>query len=94
MCFRKRICKTIGIISSLDGDVYDNGLYKFLITDWIYPLINHSDYDGELTVSEMKKVIPRLEWVFDQWRVESNPSAEYDLITGEQLVNDMKIASK
>jgi len=42
----------------------------------------------------MKKVIPRLEWVFDQWRVESNPSAEYDLITGEQLVNDMKIASK
>jgi len=33
MCFRKRICKTIGIISSLDGDVYDNGLYKFLIND-------------------------------------------------------------
>jgi hypothetical protein len=37
--------------------MYNNGLYKFLINDDIYPLINHSDCDGSLTVDEMKQFL-------------------------------------
>lgn len=37
------------------------------INDAIKPLLNHSDCDGELTVKECKKVLPRLRELISKW---------------------------
>lgn len=92
--FRKRICKTIGLISSLDEEIYEQGLYKFLINDPIYPFIDHSDCEGELTIEEMEQIIPRLEEVLNKWQYDGDPFLEHDIVNGEQLIVGMKQAIK
>lgn len=92
--FRRRICWHIGIIGSLLEDMYEDGSYKFLINDDIYPLIDHSDCDGELTIQEMKQIIPRLQNIIDEWRKDADWAVEYDIINSEYLINGMHNAIK
>lgn len=92
--FRRRIAMSIGVISSIDEELYDNGVYKFLINEPIYPLINHSDCEGELTVEEMKQIIPQLKIIIDKWKVNSAPAIEYDIANGEAFIEAMEEAIK
>ena len=50
--FRNNLVVALGYPISLD-DMYETNTYGQLSRQGIYPLINHSDCDGYLTVNEM-----------------------------------------
>ena len=55
----------------------------------LYPLFNHSDCDGILTVEEMKKVEPTMRGIIELW-----PEGDYDRDTGLELARGMRTAIK
>jgi hypothetical protein len=56
-----------------------------LSKDGIWPLLNHSDCDGDLTVEEMKIVEPRLREIVMRW-----PEDDYDRTQGLLLADGMR----
>lgn len=61
MNFRSEIVKSISGYSQPSlREMYENGEFKQLSNDPIYPLINHSDCDGKLTINEITQILPRL----------------------------------
>lgn len=59
------------------------------INDPIVPLLCHSDCEGSLTISECKKIWPRLEELILDW-----PEEDYDKQQGLELIDGMKDAIK
>ena len=86
MRFRSRLAETLGYTVPLSV-MYDDGSYTRMKNEPIWPLINHSDCDGELTVEEMQQILPQLEDLVNRW-----DDHEYDKITGLQLIEGMKDA--
>lgn len=59
-CFREGICRAVGYGS------YDDYVEKIISSeelskDSIHILLQHSDCDGEITLEECKKLLPRLQ---------------------------------
>lgn len=89
MRFRARLIETLELGNL--NDMYDDGsYYEKLENIPIFPLINHSDCDGELTVEEMKAIIPQLDLIVSMW--ESQQPSDYDAERGRQFVDGMKYA--
>ena len=82
--FRIRLIAEVGFPGAWDKlinfHVVPNGLKK----DGIWPLLNHSDCDGELTVEEMKLIEPRLREIVSRW-----PEDDYDKQHGLLLADGM-----
>jgi len=74
MRFRSLLAETLGYTTPLT-EMYDNGTYDIMKKEPIYPLINHSDCDGELTVAEMKQILPQLIKIVDIWKEQPEDSA-------------------
>jgi len=90
MRFRSRISETLGY-----GDLktmYDEGSHTAMQDEPIYPLINHSDCDGELTVKEMEMIIPQLESILTMWADKDKENVDGDVLRGRDLVEGMKDA--
>jgi len=82
--FRTKLASQIGItLDKMQG--FDGENSWDFETDDIIPLLNHSDYDGELTVKECKKVWPRLKELIEDWDGDN-----YDKINALRLIEDMK----
>lgn len=86
MRFRERlVSEAVGRTVDLHA-LYDSGEYiKLLEKDDILPLINHSDCDGHLTKTEMKRVLPRLKELIKKWDKE-----DYDKQQALKLIAGMK----
>ena len=78
--FRKRLMAVLGIdVEDMEGfendrrkDMIKRGLatqrkWESLPPDDIYLLVDHSDCDGELTVQECQKIVPRLKQLTVFW---------------------------
>lgn len=59
MVFREAIANACGLTGNL-VDHYINDTYTQLANHPIYPLINHSDCDGQLSVAEMNQLVPAI----------------------------------
>lgn len=55
--------------------------------DPIYPLLNHSDCDGELLSSECEQIIPRLRQIVAIW-----PDGSHDKEAALELIRGMEAA--
>jgi len=88
MRFRARLIETLGL-GNLNEMYGDGSFYDKLKNIPIFPLINHSDCDGELTVEEMKQIIPQLDLIITLW--ESN-GGDYDSERARDFINGMKYA--
>lgn len=83
--FRNRLVAEAGHPGTLD-DLFDKHIIPpGLDKDGIWPLINHSDCDGELTVEEMRLVEPRLRELVSRW-----PENDYDRLHGLLLADGMR----
>ncbi len=91
--FRNNLVEALGYPTSLD-EMYDNGSYvDKLKHESIFPLINHSDCDGYLTVKEMKRIVPQLRYILEIW--ENNfemTEYHYDIRQGRALLEGMEEA--
>jgi len=85
--FRNKLAETLGLDVPSDG-IYENGLYMRLADQPIFPLINHSDCDGDLTVEEMEQILPQLEKIVDIWATDISGEKE----RGTRLIESMKEA--
>jgi len=83
--FRTKLVQSLGIF--VDVSAYDNGVYRQAKFSGIWPLINHSDCDGKLTIREMKKIVPALKSILENW----NPD-DYDTESGKELLCGMEEA--
>lgn len=91
--FRRMLAQSIGIIDSIEKDIYGyDELYKELKDDDIYPLIDHSDNEGSLTVEEMKQVLPRLQMITDKWTLEEGYLYQFNLEQARNLIDGMSDA--
>lgn len=86
MRFRSRLAEDLGYAVPL-SEMYDDGSYVCMKNEDIYPLINHSDCDGDLTPSEMLQIIPQLMTIVSQWEDD-----DYEKQRGLQLIEGMKEA--
>jgi len=86
MRFRARLAETLGYVDSL-SHMYNDGTYTCMKNEAIYPLIDHSDCDGNLTVEEMQQIIPQLEDIINSW-----PADDGEKSRGKFLVESMKEA--
>lgn len=86
MRFRDRLAEALGYTKSL-RDMYDDDTYTCMENEPIYPLINHSDCDGDLTVEEMQQILPQLEDIINRWDDE-----DYEKDRGLLLIESMKEA--
>ena len=84
--FRSKLVDTLGYTVPLNT-MYEDGTYIRMKNEPIYPLINHSDCDGNLTVEEMQQILPQLEDIVNRWNDD-----EYDKTRGLQLIESMKEA--
>lgn len=82
--FRAKLAKSIAVnlemMNGFGGPVNWEG-----VDDGIKHLLNHSDCDGHLTPSQMKKVYPRILEIVKDW-----PDDDYDKEQAIQFANDMK----
>ncbi len=85
MQFRSMLAEKLGYPNL--RDMYNSGTYDVMINEPIYPLINHSDCDGELTVNEMKQIIPQLTEIINKLPTDS---IEFD--RGNCFINAMTLA--
>lgn len=84
--FREKLVAAVGHPApALDKLFNDQVIPRGLDKDDIWPLINHSDCDGELTVEEMKKVEPRLRTIVSLW-----PEDDFDRIQALLLCDGMR----
>src|SRR6056297_679517 len=85
--FRRRIASIIMKTEQLIDDLYgDKMIYRYMVNESIYPLIDHSGCDGELTPKELKQIIPQFENALN--KIED----EYDADNGKELLRGMKLA--
>ena len=84
--FRARLVKVIGGYPPL-VQLYNENNVEVLSDELIYPLINHSDYEGNLTPEEMTKIILQLEDIIELW-----DDKDYDKIQAQELIRGMKVA--
>lgn len=84
--FRSKLVEALGYEISLET-MYNDGSYTCLKNEPIWPLINHSDCDGILTIEEMKQIIPQLEDIIFHWE-----NYDYDKTMGSLFINSMKDA--
>lgn len=83
MRFRKRVAKSVGFdLDSMEG-FGGKTKWSSLKPDPIHALLNHSDCDGHLTVTECKKVAPRLKEILSSW------DDDYDKQMGLELASGM-----
>ena len=83
--FRTKLMNEIGF--ECDHENWPEGLRDLAVKkDGLYPLLNHSDCDGELTPKELKQVIPRLKEIISKWPEEDRDRREaLDLIEGMEF---------
>ncbi len=86
MNFRNKLVETLGYTHSLNS-MYNDGTYVNMKTEPIFPLIDHSDCDGGLTVEEMKQILPQLKCIVGKW-----PKDDYEKTRGLELVEGMEIS--
>jgi len=86
MRFRNKLIETLGYTHSLES-MYKDGTYINMKTEPIYPLINHSDCDGELTVDEMQQMLPQLKCIIKRW-----PDDDYDKSYGFKFIEGIELA--
>lgn len=86
MHFRNKLTETLGYAVLL-STMYDDGSYTCMRNEPIWPLIDHSDCDGELTVEEMQQIIPQLENIINRW-----DEHDYDKVHGFELIESMREA--
>ena len=86
MRFRNKLAETLGYAVSL-STMYDDGSYTRMRNEPIWPLIDHSDCDGDLTVEEMEQIIPQLENISNHW-----DEHDYDKVHGFELIESMREA--
>lgn len=86
MRFRNKLAEALGYVVPL-STMYDDGSYTCMVNEPIWPLINHSDCEGELTVEEMQQIIPQLEDIINRW-----DDDDYDKSHGLDLVESMQEA--
>jgi len=92
MRFRSLLAETLGYTTPLI-DMYDNGTHDVMENEAIWPLINHSDCDGELTVKEMKQILPQLILIVDQWKELPDGSAcKYEIDRTNAFIDGMEVA--
>ena len=85
--FREKLAAAIGInLRQMQG--FDGSQSWDTVTSPIAPLLNHSDCDGHLTVTEMKGIAPELKRIVSSW-----PDG-YDKEQALQLVKDMETCIK
>lgn len=82
--FRERLVAEAGFAGTLDKLFNEHAIPKGLDKDGIWPLINHSDCDGYLTVEEMRLVEPRLRELVSGWS-----DNDYDRLHGLLLADGM-----
>lgn len=88
--FRSNLIITLGYTTALD-EMFDNNTIHELQHEPIYPLINHSDCDGYLSVNEMKQIIPQLKFVLESWE-HNDQILSYDIRQGRELLESMEAA--
>lgn len=86
MRFRDKLTETLGYTCSL-RTMYDDGTYMRMKNEPIFPLINHSDCDGELSVEEMQQILPQLKDIIERWEDD-----DYDKSQALQLIEGMEYA--
>lgn len=88
MRFRSKLIETLELGDL--NEMYDDGSYVDKLSNIpIYPLINHSDCDGFLTVEEMKQIIPQLDLIIAMWE---DSGDDYDVGRGREFIEGMKYA--
>jgi hypothetical protein len=80
--FRAQLAEQIGMkLKDMEG--FDGTTAWKDFEDDIIPLLNHSDCDGHLTISECKKIAPRLKELIKDWDdINSDKSRAEELIIG------------
>ncbi len=91
--FRNNLVVALGYTTSLD-EMYENGSYADKLKhESIFPLIDHSDCEGYLTVKEMSRVVNQLKYILEIW--ENNfemVEYHYDIRQGRCLIEGMEEA--
>lgn len=84
--FRRRVWAAAGHNPEDMEKLFDKQVLppRSALEDGIWPLINHSDCDGDLTVEEMRLVEPRLRQIVLLW-----PEDDYDRVQGLRLADGM-----
>lgn len=73
--------------------MYDNGTYNVMKSEPIWPLINHSDCEGDLTIEEMKQILPQLIAIVNIWEEQPDDSAgKYEIDSANELIDCMECA--
>ena len=86
MHFRERLAEDIGIIlRDMYGFGEDDGISWNTIDSDLFPLLNHSDCEGEMSPQECAQVAPALRKILESW-----PDEDYDTIQGLLLVEGME----
>jgi len=70
----------------------DRMIYKYISAEPIYPFIDHSDCDGELTPEQLKQIIPQLDDVLN--KMEKQNYYRHDVENGKKLLAGMELALK
>jgi hypothetical protein len=91
--FRHRVARYCGfpdVYPDTNTDFYKNDRWKELEeTHPIYPLLSHSDCDGEMGPDDCGKVGVHLEVLVREWKIElketGDPELKYDMEMAEQL---------
>jgi len=86
MRFRNKLTETLGYTVPL-GEMYYHGSHIQMKNEPIFPLINHSDCDGNLTVEEMQQILPQLEGIINRW-----DDDDYEKPLGLRFVTSIKEA--
>jgi len=86
MHFRSRLAADLGYDIPL-REMYDNGTYTLMCEEPIYPLIDHSDCEGELLIGEMKQIVPQLKEIVEKWS-----DGDYDKARALELIEGMEYA--
>ncbi len=87
MRFRGRLALDLGYETPL-REMYGDGSYTVMKDEPIWPLIDHSDCEDELTVSEMKQILPQLKQLVDAWDDDFDKPRALELIEGMELAVD------
>ena len=88
--FRKKIAQDLGF--DLKDMIGFGGKKQWseLKPDDIYLFLNHSDCDGELSPSDLNKIIPRLEEITKDWKTDESWASKDQ---ADKLIEAMKDAA-
>src|SRR5688572_2354041 len=93
--FRKRLAESIGLHYEEMEGFGGSTPWGTADRDDLFPLLNHSDCDGELSPSECATVAPRLREVIAGWKVGlGDIGHDYDRRTGLALADMMDKCAK